>query len=162
MISGIASPPASTSLGEAIEQCQAAVALRSDFPRAYEMLAQANELRGQYGEAVDAYQKFLTLQGVSGAEVTGLTEAYATSGQEGYWRWRLETEKRRDVRARELARIYSALGETDLAVEQLEKFFDESGMAASVFGARMRHPGWDPIRSDPRFQDLLRRMNLEP
>jgi len=147
---------------EAIEQCQAALAINPNNRRAYELLALANELKGLYEEAVAAYQELLTLQGASEAEVTGLAEAYATSGQEGYWRWRLERAKQRDVGALTFARIYAVLGETDLAFEQLEKAYDELGLSTASFGFLEFHPQWDPLRDDPRFQDLLRRMNLMP
>ena len=94
-------------------------------------------------------------------EVAGLTEA-ATSGAEVYWRWRLDYEteraKRRYVGPAQFARIYAHLGEKDEAFEWLEKAFEERETISSL----KVHPEWDPLRSDPRFQDLLRRMNLMP
>jgi serine/threonine-protein kinase len=56
-----------------------------------------------------------------------------------------------------VAIIYTQLGETDLAMAMLEKAYEQ------------RHPfmvylqssrNWDPLRDDPRFQDLVRRMNF--
>ncbi len=51
------------------------------------------------------------------------------------------------------------LGDKDRAIELLNNALDEG--YSSVRHANV-WPQFDPLRSDPRFQDLLRRMNLEP
>ena len=57
------------------------------------------------------------------------------------------------------ASYYAWLGEKDLAIEWLTKAVDERHQG--VVWANV-DPMWDPLRDDPRFHDLLRRMNLEP
>ena len=57
------------------------------------------------------------------------------------------------------AGLYVMLGDEDRAIELLETALDEG--YASVMWANA-YPEFDPLRDDPRFQDLLRRMNLEP
>ncbi len=54
---------------------------------------------------------------------------------------------------------YAMLGEKDLAIEWLTKAVEERDNY--VTWAKV-YPLLDPLRDDPRFQDLLRRMNLEP
>ena len=57
------------------------------------------------------------------------------------------------------ARLYAMLGEKELAIDWLTKGVDERHHGAS--NAR-GYSEFDPLRDDPRFHDLLRRMNLEP
>jgi tetratricopeptide (TPR) repeat protein len=57
------------------------------------------------------------------------------------------------------AGMYAMLGDKDRAIELLEKGLEEG--YTGVMWANV-HPEFEPLRSDPRFQDLLRRMNLEP
>jgi hypothetical protein len=45
----------------------------------------------------------------------------------------------------------------DKAFDWLEKAYEENYIIVIKV-----HPGFDPLRSDPRFADLLRRMNLQP
>jgi len=149
---------------EAIEQCQIALEIDPNYRLVYAPLAVAYEGKGQFGEAVTARQKSLTLGGRSEEEVTGLSDAYATSGREGYWRWMLDdfTEIVRqggNIRGRDIAAIHVRLGEKDQAFEWLEKDYQEH--EGGLIFIRV-DPGWDLLRDDPRFQDLLRRMNLEP
>jgi hypothetical protein len=70
-----------------------------------------------------------------------------------------ERSRQRYVPADHIARIYAGLGETDQAVAWLEKAYAERA-------SRMIHlkvePTFDRLRSDRRFQDLLRRMGLPP
>lgn len=54
-------------------------------------------------------------------------------------------------------RVYVNVGEKDRAFEWMEKAFAERSTALTSIKV---NPGFDPLRSDPRFQDLLRRMNL--
>jgi TolB-like protein len=55
-----------------------------------------------------------------------------------------------------IAKIYAALNEKELALTWLDH-----GLAAGTIGALYKDdPAWDPIRSDPRFADLLRRMGI--
>jgi hypothetical protein len=54
--------------------------------------------------------------------------------------------------APEIAAIYVALGDTDQAMSWLEKGYEERFNPGVLI-----RPGFDPLRSDPRFQDLLRR-----
>jgi len=57
------------------------------------------------------------------------------------------------------ARHYARLGEKDQAFEWLEKAYQEHE-GGLIF---LKVDQWaDPLRDDPRFHDLLRRMNLEP
>jgi serine/threonine-protein kinase len=57
-----------------------------------------------------------------------------------------------------IAKIYAALNENELALTWLER-----GLAARAIGGFYKdEPVWDPIRSDQRFADLLRRMGIQP
>ena len=58
-----------------------------------------------------------------------------------------------------LALVYLGLGEKDQAFAWLEKAYEERSLMETFLKAS---PGFAPLRSDPRFQDLLRRMNLPP
>ena len=58
-----------------------------------------------------------------------------------------------------MAAIYVGLGERDLALEWLEKAVEQPGEHQFWFAA---NPLFDPLRSDPRFDELLERMNLKP
>jgi Tfp pilus assembly protein PilF len=57
-----------------------------------------------------------------------------------------------------IATVYVGLGDKDAAFQWFEKAVEERGELAWF----KRDPLYDTVRSDPRFQDLLRRMNLAP
>ena len=56
-----------------------------------------------------------------------------------------------------LALIYAALGEMDKAFAELEKAFAERDYLLPRIKVE---PFLDPLRDDPRFQDLMKRMGL--
>ncbi len=58
------------------------------------------------------------------------------------------------------AQIYSTLGDRSQAFKWLEKAYEDR--SGSLIGALKWDPLLDPLRSDPRFEDLLRRMGLPP
>jgi len=58
--------------------------------------------------------------------------------------------------AQVMAKIYAALNEKEQALTWLER-----GLSTGAIGPFYKdEPMWDPIRSDPRFADLLRRMSI--
>ena len=57
-----------------------------------------------------------------------------------------------------VASVYFAMGDTDRAFEYLEKGYDER---AGWMALLKVDPIWDPIRADPRFIQLLKKMRLE-
>ena len=70
-----------------------------------------------------------------------------------------ELSEQKYVPALPRALIYTGLGDKDQALEWLEKAVEECS-SLIVICALNAFPAWDPLRSDPRFQDLLRRMGL--
>jgi eukaryotic-like serine/threonine-protein kinase len=68
-----------------------------------------------------------------------------------------ELPKQKYVPAVDIARIYVGLGEKDKAFEWSGKACEDHSITG-IKGA----PTYDPLHADPRFQDLLRRMNLQP
>jgi hypothetical protein len=67
--------------------------------------------------------------------------------------------KKRPMAAFPFAVIYLGLEEKDQAFTWLEKAYEER---SRLFLNLKVDPIWDPVRSDPRFADLLRRMGLPP
>ena len=57
-------------------------------------------------------------------------------------------------------KIYAGLEEKDKAFEWLEKAYEDHSIVS--VGYIKTNPMFDPLRSDPRFADLLRRTNLQP
>jgi hypothetical protein len=53
--------------------------------------------------------------------------------------------------------IHAALGENQLAIDGLERAYEEGPAAFTFAGV---DPTWDTLRSEPRFQNLLRRAGL--
>jgi tetratricopeptide (TPR) repeat protein len=131
------------------------VELEPNEHKTYWALAMVYEQLGQYEEAVQALQKAMTLLGVSPEKVAALDRAYEESGPTGYWTWRLESKYDRHPSA--IAAIYGRLGDKDQAFVWLEKAYEDHG---ALMHQLKVHPRWDPLRDDPRFQDLLRRMKL--
>ncbi len=56
-----------------------------------------------------------------------------------------------------MAAIFAALGDKDQAIAWLERAYSEH---SNVLTSLKVDPAFDPLRSDPRFQDLLRRVGL--
>ncbi len=94
--------------------------------------------------------------------MTGLLGyAYAVAGQRSEAEKILEESnqlsRQRYVSPSHRALIYTGLGEKELAFEWLEKAYEDRNWVLVLLKV---HPMFDPLRSDPRFTDLLQRMNL--
>ena len=72
----------------------------------------------------------------------------------------LEELEDSSARPSEIAAVYTGLGEMDQALEWLDRTLDPDEL--DDFWLRWSDFEFDPLRDDPRFQDLLRRMNLAP
>ena len=57
-----------------------------------------------------------------------------------------------------MAAIYSGLDNKDQAFRWLEKAYDERNLFLRFINT---DPVWDPLRDDPRFKELLKKMGLD-
>jgi len=117
---------------------------------------------GRDKEAVDVWQEWMRKMGYT--EVAqALGRGYARDGYPGAMReWAKAGEsaaKQRYVARCFMVYMYGVLGDNDRAFAWLEKAFAEresSMQSLKIFWA------WDPIRSDPRFAEMVRRVGLPP
>ena len=72
-----------------------------------------------------------------------------------------EFSKQGFVPAWTVAIIYVGLGEKDKVFEWLEKAYVDRSIIEVPLASIKVDPAFDPLRSDPRFTDLLRCMNLQ-
>ena len=142
----------------AIAQLRRTSELEPNDSRAHRFLAGIYEQKQMYGEAIAELQKVVTLRGAPPEKLAGLQHAFQQSGPEGYWTWRLSEAKRHNA-PYEIALVYARLGDAGKAVAWLERSYQQH-YCYMVQLKTLRK--WDPIRSDPRFQDILRRMNFPP
>ena len=91
--------------------------------------------------------------------VAALGHTYAVAGKRSEARKILEElkegSKRENVSPYYIAGMHAGLGEKEQAFEWLEKAYEEREIGLVKVDPRL-----DPLRSDPRFQDFLRRMNF--
>ncbi len=144
---------------ESIRQSRKTIEMDPNFALAHNQLAQAYLQKHMNDEAVAELQEAAQLSGESPTVMANLGRAYAASGKRSEAIKLLSALKKRSnsiySHGSEIAVIYAALGDTDQAMNWLEKGFEERFNP----GVLLR-PGFDPLRSDPRFQDLLRRIGL--
>jgi TolB-like protein/DNA-binding winged helix-turn-helix (wHTH) protein/Tfp pilus assembly protein PilF len=147
------------SYDESIRQSRKTIEMDANFALAHNQLAQAYLQKHMYDEAVAELQKAVKLSGDSPTCIANLARAYVASGKREEGVKLLNALKKRSTtgysNASEIAMIYASLGDTDQAMNWLEKGFEERFNP----GVLLR-PGFDPLRSDPRFQNLLRRIGL--
>jgi TolB-like protein/DNA-binding winged helix-turn-helix (wHTH) protein/Flp pilus assembly protein TadD len=147
------------SYDESVRQSLKTIEMDANFPLAHNQLAQAYLQKHMYDEAVAELRKAVQLSGGSPTCIANLARAYVVSGKRSEAVKLLSDLKKRSTpgysNASEIAMIYASLGDTDQAMNWLEKGYDERFNP----GVLLR-PGFDPLRSDSRFQNLLHRIGL--
>jgi tetratricopeptide (TPR) repeat protein len=145
----------------AIAQLRKAIDMDPNFPRAHWYLGHVYVQKGMRQEALTELQKAITLEPEDLQYLAALGHACGKGGQRGEALKILdelkELSKRAYVPAYAMAEIYTGLGKKEEAFAWLEKAYEER----SVLLVRLKvDPMPNPLRSDPRFQALLRRMNF--
>jgi TolB-like protein/DNA-binding winged helix-turn-helix (wHTH) protein/Flp pilus assembly protein TadD len=147
------------SYDESIQQSRKTIEMDPNFALAHNQLAQAYLQKHMYDEAVAELQKAVQLSPDSPAFKANLARAYVASGKRTEAVKLLSDLKKRSSpsysNAAEIAVIHASLGDTDQAMNWLEKGYEERFNP----GVLLR-PGFDSLRSDKRFQDLLHRIGL--
>jgi serine/threonine protein kinase/tetratricopeptide (TPR) repeat protein len=145
---------------EAIEWCMKTLTMDPNFLRARWTLGMAYEQKRTYSEAIAELEKARHLSGNGPTYVGALGHAYAVAGRSAEARRCLvdlrEMARTRFVPSDPMGLIYVGLGDPANALEFLEKAADEH----SIFLNIGVDPRFDPLRSEPRFDALLRRLNL--
>ena len=148
---------------EAIEQCRKTMELDSSFTPAHRVLAEVYAAKGMYSESLAEYEKYATLSGGSPGSKAFVGYAHAQLGARNQAVRVLDqlgaASKQRYVPALSFAVVYVGLRELDQAFLWLEKAYDERTNSLAYLKVQAT---WDPLRSDPRFTDLLRRIGLSP
>jgi TolB-like protein/DNA-binding winged helix-turn-helix (wHTH) protein/Flp pilus assembly protein TadD len=142
---------------KSVEQSKKTLELSPNFAIGHYVLGQALEQKHMYDEAIAEFQKAIELSGHSGAFDSNLAYAYAVSGRKEE-----ATKIVKDLEAQhnpavdaDIALVYEGLGDQNQAMAWLNKAYD-SRFNPSI----LLRPAFDPLRSDARFSDLLRRLGI--
>jgi tetratricopeptide (TPR) repeat protein len=153
---------------QAIEYASQTLELDPSYPRAHFVLGRVFEAQGSIDEAITEYVQagMMTTEGTADAR-----RANRRGGTAGYHRWALAARLAamgdrltggtgtRQVGDRPFfrARIHARLGELDEALRYLERAYEDRESLLVLVKAQ---EWWDPLRSDARFQDLVRRVGI--
>jgi len=147
------------SYDESMRQSRKTIEMDPNFAMAHNQLGQAYLQQHVYEQAVVELQKAVQLSAASPTCIANLARAYALSGRRSEAVQLLSDLKTSSTpgfsHASEIAAIYVSLGDKDEAMNWLEK-----GYAERFNPGVLIRPGFDPLRSDPRFRDLVHRTGL--
>jgi serine/threonine-protein kinase len=147
---------------EAIALARITLELDPNYAAAHRLLSLAFQGKGLFDEAIVENEKWAGLTGNRIEKAVTLAQLYAVSGRQEEAR-RLVDDVKRDQLVidqfhRGLALVHAALGENELAFAHLERSYDRHEEALLTLKV---DPKVDPLRSDPRFTALLRKIGLE-
>ena len=144
---------------ESIAECKKAIELEPTHDFAHNILGYSYAGKGQFQEAVSAYKEAIRLGDESTSIQSYLGAAYANAGDTQQARVilrRLQTTNEYVSQA-ELAALYAALNEREKAFAALEKAYGEHDLQLQFLKV---DPAYDPLRGDPRYSDLLKRVGM--
>ena len=146
---------------EAIEASLKVLEMDPAFPLAYLQLGMARAAKGTNDEAIVDLRRFSALTSGSTLALALLGFAHARVGDRAEAVRRLEAlraaAERRYVPSYQFAAVHIGLGDHDQAFVWLDKAYEERADALVTLKVE---PVFDPLRGDPRFSDLLRRVGL--
>ena len=144
---------------EAIQTLKTALEMDPSYPGFYGYLGYAYAGKGMYADAISAYQQAIRLGSDGPSVQIFLGAAYALSGDRERARAILKRLKNGKAyySPGELAILYGALGDREGAFAALEEAYEAHDLQLQSLGIG---PEYDPLRSDPRFHDLVRRVGL--
>jgi TolB-like protein/DNA-binding winged helix-turn-helix (wHTH) protein/Flp pilus assembly protein TadD len=146
---------------EAIETTRKTLELDPSFAIAHLRLGRAYAAKAMYGPAVKEFQQFSTLSGDIPLATASIGNARARSGDRAGAMRSLDELTKLSKRGRVpsicFALVQVGLGDNDQALSWLEKAYQERSDFLLVLKV---DPLFDPLRPDPRFQQLLRRIGL--
>ena len=145
---------------EAEAQLRATIDLDPHFPTTYLVLGFVYVAQRQIDQAIATLERGADLAGGSPSYLATLAGAYA---RKGHTDRALEILRRMEAEAPDhqaspafLAWVHIALGDTDAALDCLDRAYDErSSMMISLSSFLW----WEPLRAEPRYQSLIRRMD---
>jgi TolB-like protein/DNA-binding winged helix-turn-helix (wHTH) protein/Flp pilus assembly protein TadD len=146
---------------ESLKQFEKAISLNPGFFVTYYHLAWLYSQLGRYPEAIAALTKGRSVAGdarakVAASEEADLKRAFAADGANGFWQ---EILKHQDIGEFGAPQVHARLGDKDKALQGLENDYKERAPLNTLVNV---DPAFDPLRSDPRYRDLVRRMGLVP
>jgi tetratricopeptide (TPR) repeat protein len=145
----------------AIEQCTKTLELDPTFILAHTFKGQAHEQLGEFANAITAFEKAVELSRRHPTYLADLGHGFAIAGRQTDAMNVLDEMKdissRRYVAARSFAEVHLGLGQVDEAFGWLEQAFQQrNGWLIHI----RENPRYDRLRADPRYLDLVRRMNF--
>jgi eukaryotic-like serine/threonine-protein kinase len=153
---------------QAVGQLRRTIELDPNFLQAHVFLGYAYDGKAMHQEAIAEFERALAISPGNTRALAGLGYSYGAAGRKA------EAEKvlgqlqalsrEKYVPALFTGLVYLGLGEKEKTLQLLEKSYDEGGLGV-LQGAGVNpktSPILNPVRSDPRFQNLLRRMKLQP
>jgi tetratricopeptide (TPR) repeat protein len=145
---------------EAIAVCQEALRMNPGFFWAHQHLWRAYAQKGRFEEALAEARASFSAQG-DAEVVKALERGQRQAGYVGAMREAAETLTARSrtqyVMGMLVASLYAQAGEQKAAIDWLERAYQQHGALLEYIRAS---PEFKDLRPDPRFQDLLRRLNL--
>ena len=145
----------------ALDRLKKTIDLDPSFWLSHLFISRVYTEKGMHSEAVEEAKKAAELSGNSQSHAY---RAYALARWGKFSEARqvlnelLKTSTETYVPPYNIALVYHALGERDRALDYLEKGFSERDVRMVFLKVE---PYWDTLRSEPRFIDLIKRMNIE-
>jgi TolB-like protein/DNA-binding winged helix-turn-helix (wHTH) protein/Tfp pilus assembly protein PilF len=147
------------SYDESVEQGRKIIELDSTFAIGHKQLGDAYLLKQMDKEAVAELEEAVRLSGGSPICIADLARAYVASGKMNEAVKLLNDLKKSSntsfTNAPHIAMIYASMGDNDQAMHWVERAYEERFNPSILLRS-----GFDPLRSDPRFEKLKRRIGL--
>ena len=143
---------------EAIAQFRKGLDLQPDFADALGGLRGCYHHKGMYEETLDVSRRLYTVTGDLDL-LEALDRGHEEGGYKEAMRQAAEALEARSNRAyaMDIATLYTYAGVKERALDWLEIAYEERMQNLVYLNV---YPKWDPLRDDPRFQELIRRMNF--
>lgn len=144
---------------QAVEQLKIILEIDKNYALSHVILAYTYDAMGRYNEAIAEYEAHIRLAGENTSDQCYLGYSLAKAGQRNEAETilkKLETAKEY-VSPAELAVLYLGLGDKEKSLSALERGYTAHDLQMGYLAV---DPHYDPLRSEPRFQELIRKVGL--